>query len=129
MATRLYFPSTKTAPIAPAFDLTIWDNTTGAVRRGLSLTLTDTAFVTQTVTKDGTHLSGEYDVVRQYISEPILNPGILSGTVQTQMRAMQAGAGADIEEAISIRVLSNNGSVIRGVLYQKSAVNGRLKLP
>lgn len=74
-----------------------------------------TASGSKTVTKTGNQLNNDW-LWRQYVSEPLAAQTI-SGTVKGQMRVQEANAAANARAQMIVRVVSNDGSTVRGTLY------------
>ena len=122
MATRFYFPriggtpSAPPAPISPT-QASAW-NTVPAITRALlspSKTGTQTSSETtatysETVTTVGNLLH------KQFVSDP-LSAQTISGTFTIVIRGGESAMSADASFQIVIRVLSNNGSTVRGTLF------------
>lgn len=113
-ATRWYLPSTSsTAPVTPAYSGS-W-NENGAMdrlrmvrtRRSSSMTTKETAKTTGTNTYIG---------LRQYVSDPLIGSGTLSGTVSASVRGIESNNGFNAYEAVVIRLFSRDGTTERGVL-------------
>jgi len=124
---RFYMPSDDTASpdpnfaaISPAFD-GAWEETGAAIRRQLGVAKGASASSSETFTYSG--LSASDDLLwYQFVSPPIAAQTV-SGTVKGQVRVAE-GASTDDERAqVVIRVLSNDGSTVRGTLLAASAAS------
>jgi microcompartment protein CcmK/EutM len=113
-ATRFYLPSTGTAAINPAFDAA-WNDTSQVVSRPANITKGTSSFVEVTDTEASN--SNLWDVcLGRFISEPIAAQTI-TGTVRGYIRARENVAGVNARSQMVVRVVSNDGSVVRGTLY------------
>lgn len=113
MVTRLYGVANTAAPISPAFDAN-WQATTGAVRRNLSASK---AAATETRSAVAVASGADNETLGfQLISAP-LSAQTINGTVTIMTRGSE-GANTDNinRRARGIRVVSNDGSVVRGTL-------------
>ena len=109
--TRFYLPSTGTAAISPTPDAG-WAATGGydgirCVTQRTNSTMTDKQ--TNNTNTQGNNLN------RQYVSDPIAAQNI-TGTVKGQLRGDESATNQDMVSAIGIRVVSNDGSTVRGTL-------------
>jgi hypothetical protein len=122
--TRFYLPSTTVADASPAFSAT-WNATSGAVRRKTVTTASSTADATHTI-DPFTATTPELTLFRQYVSDPIdaqtLSPGG-AWTAKGQIRCVEETTGVNAGLAIGIRVVSNDGSVVRGTLLDVTAAD------
>lgn len=123
MATRFYIPrwDGRANDVSPAFG-SQWERTTNAFRRLAATTKGATAPTSTTssqFTKDGA--AAGYDVLQmQLVSDP-LSAQTISGTVSAVVRAGESASAADASLQIVLRVVSGDGSVERGVLYDGHA--------
>lgn len=117
MATRLYLPSTGTAPISPAFDAS-WEATGTPTRRPLSTDKGEhSAVLSVAVATASNTPAGAVDVaIAQFISAPLSGNQTISGAIKGQIRALESNAAADMDPQCVIRVLSNDGTTVRGTL-------------
>ncbi|MDI6854391.1 MAG: hypothetical protein QME75_12400 [Deltaproteobacteria bacterium] len=118
MATRLYFhgsgPGDKyIPPVSPAYAAE-WERTSAAARRYLSRLKRNSV--------NGEASGSEYEagpandtLLRQFVSDP-LTAQTISGTVKGQLRCRESDAAADFCRAIVIKVVSEDGSTVRGTL-------------
>ena len=121
MATRFYFHGGSFVPsISPAYD-SEWDRVNNAVRRLMSPS--KLASISGTYSDlEGTSTS-PYDILaRQLISRP-LKAQTISGTVKGQLRCSESNAAADMCAALVIKVVSGDGSVVRGTLLRYFPAN------
>ena len=121
MATRFYFHGGSFVPsISPAYD-SEWDRVHNAVRRLMSPS--KLASISGTYSDlEGTSTS-PYDILaRQLISRP-LKAQTISGTVKGQLRCSESNAAADMCAALVIKVVSGDGSVVRGTLLRYFPAN------
>ena len=117
-ATRIYLPSTGTNAVSPAFGG--WgDTTTGAPDRIRCVTKKiGTTMIGESFTSGGGGPGNTTYLNRQYVSDPIAAQTI-SGTVKGQVRGTDNTA--TVYSAILIRVVSNDGSTVRGTLLALTA--------
>lgn len=112
-ATRFYLPSTGTPSISPATDGS-WELTTGYISRNLVRTKISSSELIQSTAHNSSN--GTDDVlIAQYISED-LPAGAISGTVKGVTKARSTNAAADLRTQIVIKVVSSDGSTVRGTL-------------
>lgn len=117
MTTRLYLPSSGTAPISVAMD-TVWDTTALVTPRPTSTTKGTSAFTEISAVETSTSTS--HDIAfGQYISPP-LSAQTISGTLQARVRSRQSDVDANARSQFVARVVSNDGSVVRGTLIGSS---------
>ena len=113
MATRFYLPASGSAPASPAYD-GAWDNTTDAARLPLVTTKTSTAMANAAISFSST---ADVDILqRQWVSEPLAAQTITAQTVKLQIRGWESNSKDTQYTAICIRVVSNDGSTVRGTL-------------
>lgn len=112
-ARRFYLPSAGTPSVTPAFGAG-WGLTTTATRRSLVIQPTNTLNTsvqgTETTSTVVDVLSG------QFVSAPLAEQSI-SGTVSAVIQTWESTTSADAFLQMRIRVVSNDGSVVRGTLY------------
>jgi len=113
MATRLYLPSTGTAAVSPAFDAG-WDNTDDAVRRPTS-TVKAGSTMTTIQYRDNSN-KNENHLIRQYVSGGIDAQTIAAQAIKFQARWLEDNANDDQFATIGIRVVSSDGSTVRGTI-------------
>lgn len=112
-ATRFYLPSTGTPDISPSTDGS-WELTTGFIRRDLVRTKISSTELIQSTAHDSSN--GTDDVlIAQYISEA-LPAGDISGTVKGVTKARETNSAADLRTQVNIRVVSSDGTTVRGTL-------------
>lgn len=115
--TRIYMPSTGTAPISPAFD-SAWNDTSSAVTRSAATTRGSSAFAEVTDTE--TSSSNLWDVcLGRYVSEPLAAQTI-SGNVMGIIRARESNTAANARSQMVIRVVSGDGATVRGTLLAQN---------
>ena len=110
-ATRFYLPSSGAAEVSPAFSA--WTLTTGADRLKCVTTRTNTLMINKSTTTTSESVTSLLN--RQYVSEPI-GAQTITGTVKGQLRGMEDNAAQDMVSCILIKVVSNDGSTVRGTL-------------
>lgn len=117
MVTRFYFPPTRTTPVSPAFD-SLWSTTTNVGRGRTYLNASRSAADAQIYSQSETSTTANLDLLcRQYVSDPLEGAQSITGTAKGQMRVRELLAAADAHIQISIRVVSYNGTSVRGTLY------------
>jgi hypothetical protein len=114
VATRFYLPSSGAAAVSPAFD-SLWTVTGSADRLAMSTTASNTANLQKGANES---VSGNADVlIRQYVGPNNLAAGVLTGTFRTSIRAEESNAAADMFLNLVVKVVSSDGSTVRGILY------------
>lgn len=124
MSTRFYFVD-QSAGVTPAVDAG-WENTASLFRRRLYRQgrLTSTvAAVTPTITTGVT----EDAIALQMVSTPI-PPQEITGTVSLVTICSENDALLECTLAVVIRVVSNDGSVVRGTLYSNFNIDTEFTL-
>jgi hypothetical protein len=118
MSTRFYFPITGTPDILPAFDAT-WNHTSSAQRRPLATTKGTSGISAINISETSTSLT--WDLLHgQFISAP-LSAQTISGNISCVARAFEDNFTAKMISQLVVRVVSNNGSVVRGTLISPTA--------
>jgi hypothetical protein len=113
---RLYLPSTGAAAVSPAFD-SGWEHATATADRIAAVTTRISSSMTsKTATKSTSSVADTDGIARQYVSDPLAAQTI-TGTLKGQVRAMESATSANMRSQIVVRVVSNDGSTERGVLY------------
>lgn len=110
MPTKLYFPSSGAAAVAPANDS--W-NTTGGAAAALTMVRKKIASAMATITANGTGTVGQTSLLRQYVSEPLPYAMTITGKVHGIIRTIESSAAGNNTLAFSIRACSNDGATIR----------------
>jgi hypothetical protein len=110
-ATRFYLPSTGTAVISPAYAAG-WVDTSAADNIRCVTQRTNTTMNDEQTGNINTQI---LVLNRQYVSDPIAAQNI-TGTVKGQLLGMESAANQDMVSAIGVRVVSNDGSTVRGTL-------------
>lgn len=119
MVTRIYFPSSGTTDITPAFDSS-WENTGDGDRIKCYTTKQSTSMTD----KSHSAIDSGDTIIRQYISSSIIAQNI-SGNLKGQIMCMCNGAGYSYS-AIVARIVSNDGITFRGTLctaYSDSVID------
>lgn len=115
MATRFYLPSDGTPAITPAFDAS-WEATGAPTRRPLEISKAVVTAMTSVAVAEAVNNTA-YDVaVAQFISAPLDGNQTISGAIKGIIRASESNAAADMRAQLVIRVLSGDGSTVRGTL-------------
>lgn len=114
MATRFYLPQSGTAPASPSYDSS-WESVVNAVRTPLVTTPTNTAVTTRYTDKAAA--TEPYDsLAGQWVSEP-LPAGAVAGTFTLTVGATESTGSRDAFLQCVVRVVSGDGSTVRGTLY------------
>lgn len=113
MATRFYLPSTGAAAVSPAFSAG-WENSSIASR--LRCVTTKIASAMTTVSFTDSDATNQDILFRQYVSDPIAQQVISSQTIEIQMRVKERDTSCNLFLAWNIKVVSNDGSVVRGTI-------------
>jgi hypothetical protein len=117
LATRFYLPSSGTPAVSPAYSAE-WNRTARAGRYPAVTTKTNTAAIETSLTSTATN--PEFHLAGQFISAPV-NAGTISGTVKGQIRARENNDLFGGTVAVRIKVVSNDGTTVRGVLLDNTA--------
>lgn len=107
--TRFYLPSTGAAEVTPAFSAS-WNLTTSADQLRCT-TVKQATTMTNKVTANSSSVQNILN--RQYVSDPIAGQTI-SGTVNGQVRGRESNNAMNGFSSITIRVVSNDGTTVRG---------------
>lgn len=119
MATRFYLPAegSGTPNISPAFDAG-WEQNGQATR--LKLLRKTTLSVLSTIGANGTRtvpITTTQDILcNQFVSDPIPPQNII-GTVSFIIAALESAITANVMLAIVVKVVSQDGAVVRGTLF------------
>ncbi len=111
MATRFYFAASGSAPVSPAFN-TAWNNTDDATRLPLIADTPSNTALATTAYFDNSNQDQDH-LIHQWVSKALDAVEIASQTIKVQMRCQEGAAGDNQFLAVSIRVCSNDGTVIR----------------
>ena len=111
-ASRLYLPSTGSAPASPAYD-TNWEVNTSGARLPMYTTKQSTTMTSASISGDADKTDKDY-LVRQYVSDTLGSQTIAAQTVKFQIRALETNAANNLFTSISIR--SWNGSTFQTLL-------------
>lgn len=114
MSTRFYLPASGSAAVSPAYDSS-WEESGAAARLPLVTTPSDTAFTLASAQKVTAASPGDV-LIRQFVSD-VLPAGSISGTFSLVIDAAEATSTADAFLQVVIRVVSGDGSTVRGTLY------------
>lgn len=117
MVTRFYLPVNGTPAISPAFSAS-WEETASATRLMTYPYRSSTTIATTAVT----HVNAAVNDVLafQYVSEPI-EAATISGTIKGIIRVLESAAANDCRAQLVVKVMSNDGTVERGVLLAENA--------
>lgn len=117
MSRRFYLPSAGAPPLAALAYGAGWNKTSQASRFALQRTPSDTADLQKLLTSS--IASPEFHCGAQYQS-PALAGQTISGTLKGQIRAFVNNVAFNGTIAVSARVVSSDGTVIRGELFGSS---------
>lgn len=115
MATRLYPERLQPADITLTQDAE-WDYATGFLNLRLSRVKMGATAGTSGTFTDSTATSNRDTLVAQLVSPPIKSQTI-AGTLKGQGFGITGNASQDLRSQVIARVVSNDGSTVRGVLY------------
>lgn len=113
MSTRIYFPSSGSAPPVNFALHSDWDITTGLNRLMASTVKAGTALTD--VTTGTMTANGQQAIARQYAFGP-LNPVTVSGTAKITIRALESAATVNAFGWLRLRVMAPDGTTVRGEL-------------
>lgn len=114
MATRFYLPQSGAAPASPAYTSS-WESVANAARMPLVTEATNTALTSRSTDKAAA--TEPYDsLAGQWVSEA-LPAGDVSGTFTLVTGATEPTGSRDAFLQCVIRVVSGDGSTVRGTLY------------
>lgn len=112
-ATRFYLPSTGAAAISPTYNAG-WENTSIAAR--LRTSMNKIASAATTVTYDDADATNQDILFRQYVSDPLTSQDIAVQSVVNLIRCSETDLSNNLFTKLDIRVVSNDGSIVRGTL-------------
>lgn len=114
---RMYLTNSA-APVSTATAAS-WEQTTGSVQKLLGL---NRGGSNTTVTVAETSTSNTFDVLAgQWISPPMTSSGTLKGAYSYVMARSESDTAADFFSRVVIKVVSNDGTVLRGVASDAAA--------
>lgn len=118
--TRFYLPSSGTAVVSPPFThQASWTQTGAADRLMLSRTKRETALTS--LAQASTIIAGQTQLVRQYVSDPLMAQTIAAGTVKGTIRVLESSALGNLDNiAVKIVVTSADGSTLTGAILNLS---------
>ena len=125
MAARCYLSAATAASVAPTADAG-WERTTGSVGRMLLFAKSGADTLANGSTISGWTL-GTDSLDRQYVSEPI-NELTFAGTVKMQLRSSETLAACNTVSRIGLRVVSGDGTVVRGTMLAVADYAGGTEL-
>lgn len=114
LATRFYLPASGTAGATPAPSAS-WGSIAGTSRMRLPTTKTNTPFDSSGVYSE-TSATALNVLGRQFVSDPI-DAQTISGTFSLVVACLENATTADASLQAIIRVVSSDGSTVRGTLY------------
>lgn len=118
MATRIYFPSSGAPAVSPAYAAG-WGATGSAARRPASRTRSGTAMANASAAETS---AAAIDVlVRQYVLGDALAAQTITGTIKGVFLALESASNADMRAQIVVKVVSSDGSTLRGTLIDFDA--------
>ena len=121
VGTTFYLPSSGAAAISPAFDAG-WETTSDADRLAMVTTKIASAMTSKTLT---TPAAAQQTLFRQYVSAPLAAQEWLSTSrVVFYARTSEANAALNAVQGFSLRVVSNDGSTVRGTIRATLAGGG-----
>lgn len=114
MATRLYIETAAPTDITPAFDAA-WDRVASAVRTPTSKTKRGSAY-TRIGSGGESSTAQSNGLTMQMISPPLEGNQTISGTIKGIIMSAESNAAADMVAQMVVRVVSGDGSTVRGTL-------------
>lgn len=115
--TRFYLSSTPWTLNTPGFHAG-WEHTGEAVRRrAVPGAKSSTAFENLAASESVSSGARRDVLIAQYVSPPLAGTGTLSGAVWGLIRCAQSATGGLIRSQICIKVVSGDGSTVRGTVY------------
>lgn len=114
MSTRLYPNKSTAAAVSPAYDAS-WEGTGSAVRRLLGAVPDGSSFAVGLLTSTANGTNPNDQLWRQFVSAPLAAQTI-TGTIKGQFLVEEAQATLDADAQLVVRVVSNDGSTVRGTL-------------
>lgn len=116
MATKLYLPSSGTAPLASLAYDSNWELSDSAARRPSSTSKANTALTDITLTWSSA--TTQQWIWRQYQTAPMTAAysWTTSDTVSMVIRCIEGNAQCDSHLAYSVRVVSSDGGTVRGTV-------------
>jgi hypothetical protein len=115
MATRFYLPSSGAAAVSPAIDAG-WELQVSSFARLATSTVKQSTAMAYTVDTNDGDLADKDKCCRQWVSEPIAAQTIAAQTVEFQIRCAEENSANNLFLALGLRVVSNDGSTVRGTL-------------
>lgn len=122
MATRFYLPASGASPVTTT-PSSSWDTTTGFDSIFTNVGKSGTTLANGTARAKVSQAGAQNRLDRQYISAPIAAQTISVGTFSAVIRGQLSTTAGDAWLQIIIRVVSNNGSTQRGVIYAGSTAS------
>jgi len=114
VSTRIYFPSNIVAPCSPAYDAE-WNISNNTQRKICLPAKQGAAFLNVGNWGWAASPLPQDSIAFQFIS-PGLKAQTITGTVKGQFRVAEYAAADDCCRAVVIKVVSNDGSTVRGIL-------------
>jgi hypothetical protein len=117
MATRLYFPETAPAPVAPPAPGAEWEHVNAGVTRKLLVIPDDSALTTTSYAPDAADDITDKDALhRQYVSDPLAAQNIAAQTVTGQFQCLEDNAANNLSLTFKIYIVSNDGTTAKETL-------------
>lgn len=112
MAVSRFYLTADPAAVSPAAQWAGWNDSTGMIRGALAATPAGT---NTAVTVAETNVAADWDVaLGQWISEPAIRPGTLSGAASLTVARSESSTSADLNVIYVFSVVSGDGTVTRG---------------
>lgn len=124
MATRFYLPSSGAAAVSPSWTST-WTTTT-STRYAMATAKAGTGM--STVNKTSASSANQNHGMVQYVSAPIQETTFSSPTYKLQIRASESDGGDHLFVSVAAKVVSNDGVVLRGTLFDVTRDNTEFAL-
>ena len=122
MATRFYLPSTGAAPVSVTKS-SYWDGIENSAQAdnyaSCKAVITTISSAMTSRSLDGNTDGGDTNYAYgQWISDPIAAQTLSAQNLKLQVRAFEESSRANQFVAISVRVVSNDGTVVRGTVIE-----------
>lgn len=118
MSKRFYLQNGYGTPFTVGFDAS-WNKSAGAATYYLSTARDNSGMATTAIAQ--LTLGPNLIALRQFISAPLDKDQTISGTIKGQVRAIENNSALNATIAVGIRVVSRDGSVVRGTLLGVTA--------
>jgi hypothetical protein len=114
-AERFWLAASGSQPVTVTADAS-WEQTTGALLAPLNAVKGVSTIGTTTITEPANTTANQDYLRGQFISIP-LAPQTISGAFKAQIRSRESAAGANGAAQVILRVVSRDGTTVRGTLY------------